>query len=163
MVNNNKTLCTHEMITCVKCYKKSTLNHDTFCWKYCRFSSQMFTNAEYELRTASMNSHSNALLLDDVIRKLTQHCFLQWHVSWKNSNVSYYRSTNVTLCEDINFTDTPHTKNQPKIKLNLKNIHQPNTTPDPTAATLEAVWDRGSVIHFQRSHQHGDRGPRGSR
>jgi len=44
------------------------------------FSSQMFTNAKYELRTASMNSHSNALLLDDIIRKSTQHCFLLWHV-----------------------------------------------------------------------------------
>jgi len=36
----------------------------------------MFTNAEYELRTASMKSHSNALLLYDIIHKFTQHCFV---------------------------------------------------------------------------------------
>jgi len=120
--------------------QKSTLNHDTFCWKYCTFSSQMYTNAEHELRTASMNSHSNALLLDGVIHKFIQHCFLMWHVSWKNSNLSYYRSTNVTLHEDVNFTwytihhkpnqnktesqkHTPEKKSQVKYNI-INNAHQ---------------------------------------
>jgi len=65
-----------------------------------------------------MNSHSNALLLDDVIHKFTQHCFVLWYVSWKNSTLSYYWSTNVTLYEDINFTwyTTHYKPTQHKIK-----------------------------------------------
>jgi hypothetical protein len=56
--------------------KNHILNHYTFCGKYFTFSSQMFTNPEYELRTASMKSHSNALLLDGAICKFTQQYFV---------------------------------------------------------------------------------------
>jgi hypothetical protein len=48
------------------------------------FPSQMFTNSEYELKTASMNSHSNALFLDGVICNLHNNalfCDVRWQKS----------------------------------------------------------------------------------